>query len=201
MAERTAISVEFSPGLRRLLQQGPKAVVHGALIRAFDRENEYTIGAAVRDRMSFSRNQPSTMEGLRVQSGRLRRSLTRSPAKSFSDGVISAIGSNVKYFGIHEFGFQGSVTVPEHQRRLPDRFSLAGGMIVNRATAKQAGLLTKKGKARKGMAEQLPERYVLVRAHDRNANFPARQMVRKTVLARIPQYEAAVAAELQTALS
>lgn len=201
MPERTTISIEFSPGLRALIQRGPRTLVHQSIARAFDRENEYTIGAAVRERMSFSRNQPSTMEGLRVQSGRLRRSLTRSKAVILSDGVISAIGSNVGYFGVHEFGFQGRQTVPAHRRKLPDRFSLAGGFTVNRATAKAAGLLTVKGKARKGMAEQLPDRYVLVRAHDRQANFPARQMVRKTVLSRIPHYAEAVARELQQALT
>src|SRR5690606_24659350 len=115
-----------------------------------DRENEYTVGATVRERMSFPRGVPSTSEGLRVQTGRLRRSMTRSRAIAAGGVVVSAIGSNVRYFGPHEFGFDGVQSVPAHERRLPERYFLSTGQTVSAADARRAGLTTRRGDIRKG---------------------------------------------------
>lgn len=194
------ISITLSPGLLALMRRGPAPLVHEAVRKALDRENELTVGQTVRDRMSFPRGIPSTMEGLRVQTGHLRRSLTRSRAVVGSQGVSSAIGSNVRYFGPHEFGFEGRVTVRQHQRRLPDRYLLTSGQTIDLATAGRAGFLTRKGKLRSGLGEKLPERYVMVAQHERNVRLPARRMVQRTVIARMPAYAASIAREIRAAL-
>lgn len=195
------VTLTIPPPLQALMRSGPRPIVGGAIAKALDEQNEYTIGAAVQRRMSFPRTQPSTLEGLRVQSGLLRRSLNRSKAAIGVEGqVTSAIGSNVFYFGLHEFGYEGTAHVAEHRRRLPDRYVLAGGVKADRATVARAGLLTRTGKLRKGQGEQLPERYVMVRAHDRHVNLPARRMVQQTVTERMGAYLSSIAGHITRAL-
>ena len=200
MAE-PAITVTLSPGLQELMRRGPAPIVHAAVARALDRENEYTIGAAVRERMSFPRGVASTPEGLRVQTGFLRRSIHRSKAVVVANGANSAIGSNVKYFGVHEFGFNGTVEVREHRRQLPARYLLSTGQVIDSKTAGRAGFLTRKGKLRAGLGERMADRSVVVKAHTREARVPARRMVRRTVEERFPAYAAAIQQEVIRSLS
>lgn len=201
MASETRVRLTLSPGLQRLVQRGAPAVVNPAIARALDEQNELTIGQTVRERMSFPRTGPATMEGLRVQSGRLRRSLTRSRAVVTPSGVTSAIGSNVRYFGTHEFGFSGTQSVPAHQRRLPKRYALTTGQTISPSVAARAGFLTKGGKLRAGLGEELLQGAVSVRAHQRRVNIPAREMVQRTILARVPAYANAIGREVSNALS
>lgn len=56
-------------------------------------------------------------ETLGVRTGRLRRSVRPSKARVVAGGVVSSIGSNVKYMGVHEFGFDGEVEVRPHARK------------------------------------------------------------------------------------
>lgn len=196
-----SVRIDLSPGLQRLLRDGPAALVHPAIARAMDYENELTVGAAVRDRMSFPRTASPTPEGLRVQSGRLRRSLHRSRARIVPDGVLSAIGSNVRYFGPHEFGFDGRVQVRAHTRKTADRVLVPGGRAVSARVARAAGILTRRGTVRPGFGELLEGGVVQVRAHEREQHTPARRMVQRTVLSRVPNYQASIAREVTRALS
>ena len=196
-----SVQITFSQGTRELMQRGGHEFVQHAVARALDRQNELTIGAAVRERMSFPRTMPPTMEGLRVQTSRLRRSLTRSRAVTTADGVISAIGSNVRYFGPHEYGDHEIRQVKAHTRKLPERYFLSGGQTISVADAGRYGLLNKKGQLRKGLGEKAPTRYVAVRAHLRRANMPERAMVRKTIESRMPLYELEIVERLQKALN
>lgn len=50
-------------------------------------------------------------------SSRLKRDLHAEPAVKTATGYQGRIGSIVKYFGIHEFGFDGTVSVREHSRK------------------------------------------------------------------------------------
>lgn len=196
-----SVQITFSPGTRELMQRGGHEFVQNAVMRAFDRQNELTIGAAVRERMSFPRGMESTPEGLRVQTSRLRRSLNRAKAIATADGVLSAIGSNVRYFGVHEYGDHEIHQVKAHNRKLPEKYFLSGGQTISVADAGRYGLLNKKGQLRKGLGEKAPTRYVAVRAHLRRANMPERAMVRKTLESRMPLYELEIAERLQKALN
>jgi hypothetical protein len=200
--QNRGIQVTLSPGLQNLIRTGPRAIIAPAVARALDLQNEYTIGAAVQRRLSYSRNGRPQPDGLRVQSGRLRRSLNRSPARVEGGYVIGGIGSNVQYFGVHEFGWEGTQSVPAHTRQLKDRYRLTGmPKTITAADAKRAGLTTKKGTLRKGLGETVPGREVKVKAHQRYMRFPARRMVRLTVTERIPAYTASIASEIQRALT
>ena len=52
---------------------------------------------------------------LHTRTGTLRRSINRSISQS-GDGVVATVGTNVKYAGVHEYGFDGVVTVKDHLR-------------------------------------------------------------------------------------
>lgn len=55
-------------------------------------------------------------QALGVVTGRLRRSITHKVTESTGE-VRGIVGTNVEYAGVHEYGFQGQVTVREHLRR------------------------------------------------------------------------------------
>ncbi len=151
-----------------------------AIARAMDEQNELTVSAIIQRRLSFSRDEPSTMEGLRVQSGRLRRSMRRTKAIIQGDQVVSAIGSNVKYAGIHEEGFSGTVQIPGHQRRQTKRLSFRfGGSTRSRETQ---------------------GRDIFVKPHSRRMNLPARRFMARTIEERLPQYRDAIVKAVHSAL-
>lgn len=54
---------------------------------------------------------------LHVRTGTLRRSINRKVDVTPS-GAVATIGTNVKYAGVHEFGFNGEVTVKAHGRKM-----------------------------------------------------------------------------------
>ncbi len=194
------IEIKIPAATQRLLDGTASAAVLRRVQQAIDHQNELTIGAAVEKRMSFPRTSRSTPEGLRVQSGRLRRSLTRSKARLEGDSIVSAIGSNVSYFGAHEFGFQGSVTVRSHTRRNADRVQTADGSVLTAGAARRAGAFKTSGKPRRG------GRFVsggshTVKSHSREMNLPARQMVRKTITERAESYRTAIGTAVQEGFS
>lgn len=94
-----------------------------AIKAALDRANP--IATSRVNRARFTGNGPFPVGDHRLghRSRRLTRSLTHSGARIVDAGglkVASGIGSNVKYFGPHEFGFAGTVTVPAHERQMPE---------------------------------------------------------------------------------
>lgn len=56
-----------------------------------------------------------TGQVLHVRSGTLRRSINRKIEQT-ETSVMAIVGTNVRYARPHEFGFQGTVTVPSHTR-------------------------------------------------------------------------------------
>lgn len=196
------IEIKLSDAAKALLEQGLGPMAIPALLAALDEQNELTAGEAVEKRMSFPRSDPPTLEGTRVITGRLRQSIRTSPARlSGDDTIVSAIGSNVRYFGPLEFGFDGDVQVPAHARRRPLRFLVAGNKTtISARAANRLGHLTKAGKARKGHAFVRAEGSVNVRAHTAHVRIAPRQMVAKTVADRADAYSEALTAALRTAL-
>jgi phage gpG-like protein len=100
--------------------------------------------------------------------------------------VESSIGSNVRYAGVHEFGFSGVVTVKEFTRKSPqgDKF-LVGGGVASRKFATRVGLTGRKLKA-----AQVASGVSRVRAHTRKMNVSARAYLRKSVAERLVNYSA-----------
>ncbi len=158
-------------GLTERMRQFPARAL-AATARALDEQNELTVSAIISRRLSFNRDPPSTPDGLRVQSGRLRSSMRRTKAAIQGTGVVSSIGTNVKYAGVHEEGFTGTVQVPGHQRRLSETLSFRFG-----------GKTTRR---------QVQGRDSFVRPHSRKMNLPARRFMARTIEERLPEYVEAI---------
>lgn len=92
----------------------------GRLVRTIARASQEIVGAAVKERFTGQGPFPIAQGKLGVRTGRLRRSIRATkPQLNLRTGEISvSYGSNVAYFAIHEFGFQGDVQVKGHTRRL-----------------------------------------------------------------------------------
>ena len=88
------------------------AIVIPPLIRAMAKMGQIVISKAVQERFTGNGPFPVSQSKLGDRSGRLRRSLEATrPIVDGSGRVSMAMGSNVKYFAIHEFGFSGTVSV------------------------------------------------------------------------------------------
>lgn len=92
----------------------------GRLARTIWRASQEIVGDAVKGRFTGQGPFPVAQNKLGVRTGRLRRSIRATkPQLNLRTGEISVgFGSNVAYFAIHEFGFQGDVQVKGHTRRL-----------------------------------------------------------------------------------
>jgi hypothetical protein len=103
---------------------------------------------------------------LGVVSGRLRRDLHAEPAEKTSSGFRGRIGSSVEYFGVHEFGFDGTVSVREHSRKA--------------ATITKPGPFrdTPKGKLLSVRKKSLLFKDSTVKAHSRKVKIEARMPLR-----------------------
>lgn len=110
MAEQIKIELsEEALAIVRSFQTLPDTML-GAIARAMDLENQFTVSHIQAEYLSFSKGGPPVEIGLRVQSNRLRGSVRASKAVVSGQAVESAIGSNVEYAAIHEFGG----TIPAH---------------------------------------------------------------------------------------
>lgn len=97
---------------------------------------------------------------LHVRSGTLRRSVNRRVETSDS-GTIAIVGTNVRYAAVHEYGFDGDVTVKAHTRR---------------SVLQLAAQRTKRDKKSDGTIQ--------VRSFTRHMRMPERSFLRSEVKAR-----------------
>lgn len=93
------------------------------LVRTIAAAANSIAGTAVNARFSGKGPFPVSQNKLGIRTGRLRRSIrSTKPQLNLRTGEISvSFGSNVVYFAIHEFGFQGDVQVKGHTRRAVGR--------------------------------------------------------------------------------
>jgi phage gpG-like protein len=109
----TGVNIEFSKRAQEILEApgGLTPRVQNAIQRAMNAAMEEVAGKIVDKRLSFPKGGKTTLEGLRVDSSRLRRSMMRGgPANASKaaawDGLacVGSIGTNVRYAAVHEFG-------------------------------------------------------------------------------------------------
>jgi phage gpG-like protein len=103
---------------------------------------------------------------LHVRTGTLHRSINQQVTDSGSK-VMAIIGTNVKYAGAHEYGFDGTVSVKEHVRR-----SKAQAAEARRTRKDGTTYLTRNGKS--GGA-------ITVGGHTRMMHMPERSFLRSTL--------------------
>ena len=106
MNSAPTVQIGFTPAAQAALNRLDKLTpnVLNGVARGMDEANQVTIGVIQKDFLSFPKSGPTTPDGLRVITNRLRGSIRASKAVISGDTVQSAIGSNVKYAALHEFG-------------------------------------------------------------------------------------------------
>lgn len=159
------ITIELTPNSVATMERlrGLPNTILTAIAAAMDYQNELTIGAIQRNKLS--KRGPDT---LGVVTGRLRKSINRSAARIEGEAVESTIGSNVAYAGVHEFGFSGEVNVSSFYRKNPRADVTATGP--------------------RGGKKLIAAGVSLVRSHRRMMNMPARAYIRTTIEERAPAY-------------
>lgn len=99
---------------------------------------------------------------LNVRTGRLRRSISVTKGQANQDGYSVTVGTNVKYAAAHEYGFNGTVTVPAHMRMVRTAW---------------------------GRPVRAPTQH-MVRQHSRRLNLPERSFARSSYEELRPQMSA-----------
>ena len=194
------IQIKLSPAAAALVSDATASRVLEAIGTEMQRQSLLTIGRASEKRMNFPGDGPTTLDGLRHRTGHLLRSLRATTTVS-GDEVRAAIGSNLKYFGIHEFGFTGTQNVKAYTRKGPARVRLGTGGVVNLLAATKLGLVKKGGTIKKGVGILIGGGLINVKAHERKANFPARMMIQKTIAERQQEVETAISNAVEKALT
>lgn len=172
----SSVSITLSSQAQKLLANAQTfpARLLPSLVPVMDRENELTTGHIQRRRMTGKGPFSVDQGKLGVRTNRLRSSVR--PAKATLSGqvILSGIGSNVKYAGVHEFGFSGVVQVKTHKRRnaANDRYESRG----------KSGRLVK---TQSGIRET-------VEAHQMRMNMPKRAPIYNGISDRLQRYRAAV---------
>lgn len=109
-----------------------------------------------------------TGQVLHVRTGTLRRSINRVVTEQGLN-ITATIGTNVRYAAIHEYGFDGSVEVPAHTRKVRAQ----GEMALRKVKGRGFGVWEKKEGAVTGVAN--------VREHSRKMHMPERSFLRSTL--------------------
>jgi len=102
MQLKIQLTPEAQATLRAVQRLPQTALVE--IAKAMDRQNVATVFHIQREYLSFPKDQPPVEMGLRHVSGRLKNSIHPSKAEVSGQSVTGAIGSNVVYAAIHEFG-------------------------------------------------------------------------------------------------
>lgn len=124
------------------------------------------VAVAQKERFTGKGPFPISEQRLGNISGRLKRDLHAEPAVKTANGYQGKIGSIMEYFGIHEFGFEGEVSVREHSRKA--------------ATLTKPGPFrdTAKGRLLSVRQKSLLFRAKTIKAHKRKLKIEARQPLR-----------------------
>src|SRR5882672_11087002 len=110
--EQMKIGIQLTPEAQetlRIMQTLPPEALAG-MVKVMDYENLFTIGHIQQAYLQFPSDGPTTPIGLRHITGRLYGSIRASRSVIEEQSVSSAIGSNVEYAAIHEFGGE----IPPH---------------------------------------------------------------------------------------
>ena len=123
---------------------------------------------------------------LKVRTGRLRRSINQRVVRE-GQGVYGYVGTNVDYGAVHEYGFQGTVSVRAHIRKLSSRDMV--GFIGGKETSKRTSI--KRTKTASGVQ--------FVGAHTRNVKLPEKSFLRSALREMQPEIERAMREAVQAA--
>lgn len=180
--------IQFSARtLQRLarLAQAP-AALPVRFARVMDYENQLTISHIQLRYLSFPKDFIGPVDGLRVRSNRLRSSLWAAKARVVGGALLSSIGTNVNYAGVHEYGYNGPVQV-----RAFTRVNKALD-VYRTVTIGEFDLKTGRISRRKAKRERVASGISRVRAHTRHVHYAERAPIRRGIADRVPAYTVAL---------
>jgi hypothetical protein len=169
-----ARSIELSQEAKNIIARlGSVDWLLDAMRRRMDTENQFTVDAIVEKRLTGKGPFPPAEHRLGERTHRLRPSLRRTDSEVSGSAVMGSIGTNVIYAGVHEYGFDGEVTIRPHSRKRIETQSFAG-----------LGKRTLRRKVRKADT--------FVGAFKRRMKLPARAPITTGVEERIPALGAGI---------
>jgi phage gpG-like protein len=180
-----SLTITLSPKAQALLAAAPQWPT--AIKQGIRKALNYELGLAVGyiQRKKLSQRGPTT---LGVRTNRLRSSVWQQPAAIAGDVIVAAIGSNVRYAGVHEFG--GTFT----------RTSKAGSV---RLKADSSGNVQKRGNlatfAKRGAKNVKTVSFAGGKSY--SVTVPARAPFRTGLQERSPNISRALSNAVVTALS
>lgn len=182
------IKIKFTPAAEAALakwSQLPKTLPV-AMARALARQNQLTVSYIQSKYLSFPKNGPTVLNGLRVVSNRLRGSVRATKPVLIGDGGVRAtIGTNVKYAGVHEFG--GTFTVTKKAGLVRLKTDRAGNLLRQGANGKLAIFAKKNAKRAKEVAHA---------GSTYTVTYPERMPIRRGIQDQTGAYSAALSAAI-----
>jgi phage gpG-like protein len=189
--------------MQRLPEVADGARLVNSLARVMAFQNKLTVSHIQKEYMSFPKDQPPTMEGLRVQSNRLRNSLRDSKPEISGAKINSGIGSNVIYARIQEIGGQTKAHIIRAKNGKALAFNPGTGQFFTKMDFARE-LAGTRGKVRKAAAANFIDESGIIFlkvVHHPGSNMPARQYVQRGVEDRMGAYTAAFDQVIQAALA
>lgn len=163
--ESMAVMARYASMPQRL----PKAIMAG-----LDGALEVGLQQSLKTNFTGKGPFPVSERRLGVRTGLLRMSFLRSPSRLEGTRITASVGSKVKYWFAHEFGFDGQVSVAAHTRET--------------ATRTKNGERAKISTARRS---KKPENFRIstgaVKAHKRHMRIPERAPMRTGLTAQLPE--------------
>jgi hypothetical protein len=183
----TKIEIKITDRASEVVQRLQPAVLLPVLAREMDKQNGNAIDLISRKYLSFPRQGPTTLEGLRFISGDYRNRLHASPATVVNGDIQSGIGANTvsksgfSYPKLHEFG--GVVRRPAHNGSVRLRTD-AKGNLVRQSKFRQLAVFARKSHVRAKSVDYT------AKAHE--AVYPARAPIQRGIADRLENYRDAL---------
>ncbi len=153
-------------GFARLLQPLGKAFASGG---------QEVLGRAVKNRFTGRGPFPVSQNRLGVVTNRLRKSMRSTLPQIDPAGgrVVISMGSNVSYYGPHEFGFRGRVQVKGHTRRNTPGPKTFRGRLTKSSQRAMTDVMRERELSGTRKRGRVNASYV--KPHSRRVNMPARR--------------------------
>jgi phage gpG-like protein len=187
------ITLELSPGAIALMEQltGMPFQMRRAIARGMDRAGMLAVSDIQARRLTGQGPFPVEEHRLGVKTSRLRTSLRWSPAQTDESGaVVGAIGSNVIYAAIHEFGDVINRTTKPGNVLL--RTTKKGALLRQDGHPNLARFGSKRHKLVKQVSYQGGKQYTIT--------IPARAPIGHGVADNMPVFEREISVELEKVL-
>ena len=184
------IEIGITSNAQQIVEQlrGFPSAMLRAIARETDDQNQITVSHIQRAHLTGKGPYPPAQHRLGEISHHLRDTLWASKAQVTPSGVASSIGTNLRYASVHEYGFDGSITVREYTRR---RFQTFHTSVTT---------IDRRGHLRKRKTDiELQTGASTVRSFQRHMRMPERAPIRTGIEERRDNYSASISRAILSA--